>query len=298
MVKNTYRLMIMDGLKKRYPEYEFYTEKVIKNNGYCYDGIFVKLDDSISYAPIIPCEEYEEALACEAMTLEEILDEIDRLLQTRFPLKNIPVFDFEKIKDNLRVRVINYEKNQNRLMDMPYRKFFDLAVIYRIVFLIDDNTDAGIVVNYRLMHTWGVTEEELFEMAYYNTFHGKEVRIRSLYDVLCSILMEEGKMIPKDMKDDEKMYVADMGGKRDGSICILQKEMFRKFAEEKGCDVYIIPSSIHELILVLKQKGVDWKELRETLLRANKNDVLAEDVLSEHIYQYVREIDEIVDMCA
>ena len=297
MVTNKYRLMIMDGLKERYPEYEFYTEKVTKNNGYCYDGIFVKLDDSISYAPIIPCEEYEEALACDAMTVEEILDEIDKLLQTRFPLKNIPVFDFEQIKDKLRVRVINYEKNQTRLMDMPHRKFFDLAIMYRIVFMIDDNTDAGIVVNYSLMHTWRVTEEELFETAYHNTFHSKEVRIRSLYDVLCSILMEEGKLIPKDMKDDEKMYVADMGGKRDGSICILQKDAFRKFAEEKGCDVYIIPSSIHEHILVLKQRGVDWKELRETLLKANKNDVLEEEVLSEHIYQYVRETDEIIDLC-
>ena len=297
MKTNQYRLMIMDALKERYPEYEFYTEKVTKNNGYCYDGIFVKLDDSISYAPIIPCEEYEEALACNVMTVEEIVDEIDGMLQKRFPLKDIPVSDFKKIKDNLCVRVINYEKNQKRLMDMPHRKIFDLAIMYRIVFVIDDNTDAGIVVNYRLMNMWGVTEEELFETAYHNTFYGKEVRIRSLYDILCNILMEEGKMIPKDMKDDGKTYVIDMGRERDGSISILQKDAFKKFAEEKGCDIYIIPSSIHEHILVLKQRGVDWKELRETLLNANKNDVLEEEVLSEHIYQYVRETDEIVDMC-
>ena len=180
---------------------------------------------------------------------------------------------------------------------MPYRKFLDLAIMYRIVFMIDDNTDAGIVVNYRLMHTWGVTEEELFEEAYRNTFDNGKVRIRSMYDVLCSILIGEGKLIPKDMKDDGKMYVIDMGRERDGSISIFQKDAFRKFAEEKGCDVYIIPSSIHELILVLKQRGVDWKELRETLLSANKNDVLEEEVLSEHIYQYVRETDEIIDLC-
>ena len=201
MVANTYRLMIIDGLKERYPEYEFYTQKVTKNNGYCYNGIFVKLDESIPYAPIIPCEEYEEALACDAMTLDEILDEIDKLLQTRFPLKDIQICEFEQIKDKLRVRVVNYKKNQKRLKDMPYRQFFDLAVIYRIVFVIDDNTDAGIVVDYRLVHTWGVTEEELFEEAYRNTFASGKVRIRSMYDVLCSILMKEGRMIPKDMKD-------------------------------------------------------------------------------------------------
>ena len=297
MVTNTYRLMIMDGLKERYPEYEFYTEKVTKNNGYCYDGIFVKLDESISYAPIIPCEEYEEALACDAMTLEEILDEIDRLLQTRFPLKNIPVLDFEQIKDKLRVRVVNYKKNQRRVKDMPHKQFFDLAIICRIVFVIDDNTEASIMVQNRLLSAWKITEEVLFETAYKNTFQDKKVRIRSMYDVLCSILEQEGKVIPQNMYDDGQMYVADMNTERDGSICILQKEALRQFAEEKGCDVYIIPSSIHELILVLNQKGADWKELRETLLRANKNDVLEEEVLSEHVYQYVRETDEIVDMC-
>ena len=170
MVTNTYRLMIMDGLKERYPEYEFYTQKVTKNNGYCYNGIFVKLDETIPYAPIIPCEEYEEALACDVMTVEEILDEIDKLLQTRFLLKNIPVFDFEQIKDKLRVRVVNYKKNQRRFKDMPHKQFFDLAIICRIVFVIDDNTEASIVVENRLLSAWKITEEVLFEAAYQNTF--------------------------------------------------------------------------------------------------------------------------------
>ena len=297
MVTNTYRLMIIDGLKERYPEYEFYTQKVTKNNGYCYNGIFVKLDESIPYAPIIPCEEYEEALACDAMTLDEILDEIDKLLQTRFPLKDIQICEFEQIKDKLRVRVVNYKKNQKRLEDIPHKQFFDLAIICRIVFVIDDDREAGIVVENRLLNAWEITEEALFEAAYQNTFQDKKVRIRSMYDVLCSILKKEGKLIPKDMCDDGQMYVADMNTERDGSICILQKEAFRKFAEEKECDIYIIPSSIHELILVLNQEDTDWKELRETLLQVNQKDVLEEKVLSEHIYQYVRETDEIVDMC-
>ena len=92
------------------------------------------------------------------------------------------------------------------------------------------------------------------------------------------------------------MYLAKVGLCWGGGVSLLQKEAFQKFAEEKDSDIYILPSSTHELILVLEKYKFEEQELKAMVKDINESMVSEEEILSNHVYLYQRETDEIVDL--
>ena len=71
------------------------------------------------------------------------------------------------------------------------------------------------------------------------------------------------------------------------------KEMISGFAEEKGRSLYIIPSSIHELLIYPDFGDVSPAELSGYVKEVNRTQVQPQDRLSDHIYYYDRQTDEI-----
>lgn len=297
---NEYRKMILDGLQERYPEYEFHVEKVLRNNGCKYEGLHVKLGEDVPCAPIIPCELYEEQLKMGKMTLDEVMDDISRQFETRVQFNIRNCADFAQIKDKLCLRVINYEKNLELLKDVPHRRFLDLAITYRITVVLSDCTEGSILVSNALLKAWGITENELLDVAYHNTFSRTGVRVRSMWEIVKGVAEREPAMIDLFQaipESDKLMYVADNGTFFGGGTSILMKEAFQQLAEKEGHDVYIIPSSIHELILVLKKEDIRWEYLRNMVKEINQSMVVEEEILSDHIYLYEKETDKIIDLC-
>ena len=243
---------------------------------------------------------YEEQLEQGKLELDEVLDDISRQFNTRVQFNIRNCADFAQVRDKICLRVINYGKNLELLKNVPYRRFLDLAITYRIMVVLSDCTEGSILVSNALLKAWGITESELLDVAYHNTFSENGVRVRSMSEILQGFAERDSSMtglfqaIPE---TDELMYVADNGTFFGGGVSILMKEAFQQFAEKEGHDVYIIPSSTHELILVLKKEDIRWECLRDMLLEVNQFVVAEEDVLSDHLYLYERETDEIVDLC-
>lgn len=297
---NKYRKMILDGLQERYPEYEFHVERVLRNNGCEYEGLHAKLGEDIPCAPIIACVVYEEQMEQGKMTLDEVLDDISKQFSTRFQFNIQNCADFEQVRNKLCLRVINYKKNLELLKDVPHRKYLDLAITYRITVTLSDCTEGSILVTNALLKNWGITESELLDVAYHNTFSQTGVRVRGMSEVLLGIAERDPFMmdlLPEIPEANELMYIADNGTFWGGSVSILMKEAFQQFAEKEGHDIYIIPSSTHELILVLKKEDIRWECLRDMLQEVNQCVVAEEEVLSDHLYLYERETDEIIDLC-
>ena len=297
---NKFRKMILDGLQERYPEYEFHVERVLRNNGCEYDGLHVKLGEDVPCAPIIVCGLYEEQLEQGKLELDEVLGDISRQFNTRVQFNIRNCADFVQVRDKICLRVINYEKNLELLKDVPYRRFLDLAITYRITVVLSNCTEGSILVSNALLKAWGITESELLDVAYHNTFSENGVRVRSMSEILQGFVERDSSMtglFQAISETDELMYVADNGTFFGGGVSILMKEAFQQFAEKEGHDIYIIPSSTHELILVLKKEDIRWECLRDMLLEVNQFVVAEEDVLSDHLYLYERETDEIVDLC-
>lgn len=204
--------------------------------------------------------------------------------QTGYCIDEDKVADYEQIKKNLFYRLINYEKNQEMLKYCPHERFLDLAVTYRWAAYKNADGMASAMVRNKELLMWGVSKEQMIKDARKNTEEIFPVSMRKIQSVL-----------PVRITDEEiPLFVLSNGDYMNGASVILYDHVLRDFAEHMGHDLYILPSSIHEVIILLDDEFVrNPEELAMMVRETNRMVVNKEEVLSDHIYHYDREKDEI-----
>ena len=104
---------------------------VRKNNGVVLDGITIMPEGSC-IAPTIYInqyyERYREGLSLEAIV--RIILEENRHYSFDYPLDVDEFLKYDRLKERIRFRLVNYSMNEELLSDVPYVKFLDLAKIY------------------------------------------------------------------------------------------------------------------------------------------------------------------------
>lgn len=219
--------------------------------------------------------------------LSDTMKDIARIYrghQVGFYLDEDKVSDYEHIKKNLFYRVVNYEKNKEMLKYTPYERFLDLAVTYRWAAYRNHDGMASALVRNKELLLWGVTKEQMMKDAKENT-----------EKIFPPVMRKIQSVIPVKITDMEiPLFVLSNGDYMNGASVMLYKDPLRDFANYMGYDLYILPSSIHEVILLLDDEYVQSsEELREMVRETNCMVVDQEEVLSDHIYHYDREKDEI-----
>lgn len=293
---NEYREVILEELKRRYPEGDIRVEQVVRNNGVSYDGVTVRRNKDVNSAPILPLQKYEEAM-CEGVKLEEVFSEIEKLLDKHPEVSLGSVSVFDSVRDNIIMRMVNYEKNKALLNVSPHRRFLDLAITYRIeVQEIGTVPPGTVLIGNQMLESWGITEDELYVIACDNCFKKQKVVIQSMQEILGEYLT--GKC-GEEVSDSGKgpLYVARNESKENGAYAILQTEMFHDLAEQLETDIFVLPSSIHELVLVPRTGQISVSDLIDMVSHINETVVAEEEVLSNHVYSYVRGKGQIVDLC-
>ncbi len=225
--------------------------------------------------------------------------------------------DFELARGQIVFRLVNYEENSTLLKDVPYRRFLDLAVVYyyeiRNSFLGRGTT----IIHLGQMRRWKVTEEDLYESALKNMerLMGSEILpveqiIRQLLQKDLAEHMEVGPRDPERVHQEagdiagqildcmapdrqQEMYVMTNRERSYGASTLLYRERLRKFAEEHG-DLYVIPSSVHEVILLPCSDQLSGEDLRELLTDVNSSMLSQEEYLSDHIYIYRADTDDFI----
>ena len=296
---NEFREMIMDGIRKRHSKCSVMVERIKGNNGTSYEGFLVKLNDTQCF-PVIPCEGMECALRDEERTLEEVLDEVDRILGDRVDLDASFFSDYENIKKKIFLRVINKEQNKELLEYAPHREFLDLAITYRIGPIHTGKAEGNTLVTYSMFQTWGITEDELYRIAYENSF--KEYpEIMSMAKLLGRIFSDSDEELDLSLHgltgSKDIMYVCGYKSIA-GAACMLNKSLFQNFSKEVETDLLILPSSIYELIILPMKESYSTEVFVQMVDTVNRNNVPANEILSGHIYKYDRRMDEIIDLCA
>lgn len=145
------------------------------------------------------------------------------------------------------------------------------------------------------MEHWGIDVNELFDIASFNTPKLLESDIKNLSEIVENIMKNKGADVtfPIEYKDESPMYVLTNKLKLYGACCILYKHLLEEFASSVKTDLYIIPSSIHEVLLVPKREEYDKEYLSELVREVNTTELSPEEVLSDHIYYYSRKDDAI-----
>ena len=167
----------------------------------------------------------------------------------------------------------------------PHRKFLNLAVTYRVELPAPGNLQAGIRINSSLIGLWGATEEDLHKAAMEN-LEKEPYNIQPIAKLLGGMAgIPIGAMpeLPEGMK---QQYVLTNEGCRYGAAGMLRQDLMEGFAEQAGGSFYILPSSIHDLILLPDDHSISAECLKEMVKEVNESVVARKEWLSEDVYYY------------
>lgn len=276
---------IEEIIEERLPECEVVLRSIVKNNNVILSGITIK-DEAINAAPTIYLEQFYESFQ-DGETLESISDKILNIYDSN-KLKQDYDFEFienyESAKNNLYFKAVNHDKNKEFLEEIPYFEFEDLALVPYI--LIDDEIfwSASLVIHRNLFERWCIDENTL----YYDIMQNMEQNFEYDFMPITDVLAEMTNCILPDEDYGIGMYVLSPKTKLYGAALIAIDSVLEKIAAELDSDFYIIPSSVHELIIVKSHDKDMAESLNEMINEVNETVVSCEDILSDHAYFYER----------
>lgn len=200
--------------------------------------------------------------------------------------------DWESAKGRIFPVLLHAEWNQKLLMEAPHREFLDLALVYRLESELAGG-GASTIVKAWFLEQWGITEEELGEAAM-KRLRREAYSIRPLLDTVKGFLTETGldTMMQEGLgqfQDFPELYVLSNQQGCYGAAGILRRDLLKEFSERVQSSFYILPSSLHETILMVEKADVRGGELRELVMSINEAEVAREEWLSENVYYYDKE---------
>lgn len=210
------------------------------------------------------------------------------------------VMNLELIKNNIIFRLIT-KKEFDRLTkqseatkdEFPYRKWNDLYLVYRSILpnQSEDLVTTMLISNF-IMKRLKFTEEELFQFAKTNTAKSTGIIVKPLSNPFSDIFNFCNEMSAKtdiwNFSDDTSdSTILSNRNLMNGAALILCDEVMDKVVEHYKVNVlYILPSSIHEVIIIPDSDSVDVEYLKNMVYEINRSTVAPEERLSDHVYKY------------
>ena len=229
--------------------------------------------------------------------LEETLKNAARLFVRSVERDNevASMVDFEHCQDKIVFQLINTEQNKEMLAGVPHREFNDLSIVYRVMIKISDEGIYSTQIHNAMAKSLGLSEEELFKLASVNTPKLFPVTIKTMNEVMMEIFTKDGmppeiaEMMVGATPKDRIMYV--IGNERNiyGATSMLYTDSIQELAEKMGSDLYILPSSINE-VLAVSADSFDPYELADMVVDVNMNTVDLEERLSNQVYHYDKDL--------
>ncbi len=279
---------VSDYLPESFKDARYELSTVAKYNGFVLTGLVIRSNTS-NTSPVIYLDQYYEAYES-GTDIEDILREIAQVrLETEvkdsFGAENIMDFDF--VKDKIVPRLSSIEWNTGLLEVRPHTQIADLAVTYYVMLAQDETGVASIPVTFKLMETWEVEVDTLHELAVRNLTRLFPTTFVSMSSMLRGLLpsIEDDNSSDGLLTQDDMMFILTSEQKLNGAANILDKAMMDSILERFGSDFYLLPSSIHEWILV-SDTGLNPTFLTSMVREVNAGEVALEERLSSHVYRY------------
>ena len=231
-------------------------------------------------------DDLQEVLQSAAERMERAMKEAPEI---------VSALDIKNAKDNIVFQLINTEQNRDMLLDTPNRQFQDLSVIYRWVVKSDMDGIQSTVVHNLLAEGLGLSEEQMFKLAVENTRRMFPPTVKSMNDVIRDMFMKDGMpseiadMMIGEMSPDQTMWVISNDRGINGASSMLYEDQLHKLAEQLETDLYIMPSSVHEVIAVSSTMG-EPNELAQMVSEINMDQVSLDERLSNQVYHYDKDL--------
>lgn len=267
---------------------------VIKNNNVKQAGIAVVKEEA-GIGPCVYLDEFYREYESDGMKFDEIVDEVYRLIlkyEEDMPDVDLSGFrNWEIVHADIYPKLINAEQNKELLEKIPHRNFMDLAVVYYAVARNQAQEDIGTILIYNgHMEIWGQEEENLYQTAMRNMRADGEADFVTLESVVKHIL--RGINLPDEERKDlrsKNMYILTNHRRCFGAAEILDKKTLRTIADQIGDRFIVLPSSVHETIVLPSKEEAEYGRLVDMVREVNDTQVDVEERLSDHVYVYSRD---------
>lgn len=267
---------------------------VIKNNNVKQTGITV-MKEGVDIEPCVYLDELYREYETDGMKLDEVVDEVYKMIlkcEEDMPDVDLSGFrNWETVHGDIYPKLVNAEQNKELLEKIPHRNFMDLAVVYYAVARNQAQEDIGTILIYNgHMEIWGQEEENLYQTAMRNMRADGEADFVTLESVVKHIL--RGITLPDDESKDlrsKNMYILTNHRRCFGAAEILDKKTLRTIADQIGDRFIVLPSSVHETIVLPPKEEAEYRRLTDMVREVNDTQVDVEERLSDHVYVYSRD---------
>ena len=200
--------------------------------------------------------------------------------------------DYEEVKKGLSYKLISVERNNTLLKSIPYFPFLDLAIVFYYSLDRTGIPDGTILIRNTHLDMWGIDKDTLKDDAMENGPVVTPGRYRDMISVLES--MKKGfEYDPEDLEDLPPMYVVSNAKMVNGASAMLYPGVMKELSGKLDCNLYIIPSSVHELIILPDDGLDDVAGLKNMIYSVNRTQVDPQDFLSDSLYYFDRESEKI-----
>lgn len=272
--------------------YDVQIQSMKKNNGVRLDSIVIRRVDELICPNIYLRQFYEQYM--NGVSLEEICDQIIAGYEDAIPAAPIDpkkLISPESVRENVVYRLINYEKNAVMLTEIPHRQFLDLALIYYVMVCAGEIGDGAILVNKNIVQYCGMSLEEIDLAARRNTRKLLPADFIKITDLLREFGEKAGVESYSDLTLEEEssdmpLYVLTNKERQFGAYYMTDMDVLSEISMKLEGDLYILPSSVHECMVV---PAVCWNEPKSLAMMVqdiNRNQVSDEEYLADTVYRF------------
>lgn len=276
---------LLQAVGQELSQYGTYQCELMHNqkNNVVLTGLSIRHDDSMM-APVFYLEKPYQAFL-EGKPMHQISQELVSVYrgQKTPSLDYADLMDYKKVKDKVRVRLVSKENNKAYYKQGPYRIRPMGAEVLYVELERKGEKSLHVHVTNAMAEQWKVPKAELFDTALENTQRSNKVKFRSMDEIIHEMLAGENA----EVQEDTPLYVLSNERGEYGATVILYPDVLGQVREQLGDDYYILPSSLHELI-ILPQKdcSMDVKELKNMVREINQREVMPEEVLGNEVYEF------------
>lgn len=273
--------------------YEISVVTSIKNNSTKFTGIMFRQKEKMT-SPTVYIDDlyvdYRENRLSFTKITEEVIDRYEKTAGAVDDVCHLNV-DYEKCRTMVVYRLVSRERNQEALKNMPYIPFLDLAITFHLVISVNDHYMQSLKIDKDIQEKWNVSVEQLFKMAKKNTEQLLPAEISELRQLVSAYTDPEEVMTEKELTNEEKIDMIVVSNELgiNGAAAVLYEGVIEKLAEKYKTDLYLLPSSIHEMIVVPAYDRTLYEPLGVMVKNINDHYVEKEEVLSDRVYIYQRE---------
>lgn len=292
-------LKVQKAIKERMREgYQVEVQEVQKNNNVVLQGLIIH-SKMQNVSPTIYLNSFWEAYE-KGIPFAVIIERILSIYEEDTPRENVDMSffkDFEKVKDRVCYRLISAEQNRDLLEKIPHMEYLDLAICFYYAYQGNTLGNGSILIYNSHMEMWQTTTSVLFELSQNNTSKLFPGECNSMETIIRELMAEQEKQGDEPVLDEAEqqeffnqmpMQILSNENRVHGAACILYPGLLGQMADREGRNLYIIPSSIHEVIVLPDSGKENAQRLREMIVEVNTTQVEPEEILSNNLYYFDR----------